>query len=350
MPLLVRSMASKPSILAFLAGAAMILSGCMAGQTSDTDASDSETWEADAEMPAESALPGFQVDMKGCREGGGVSLYNSEPGDEGPADPLTRADISEVTGNPKIASYFQPITSDHVTGIWHISVYCEEYSLTMPGDSAKKMTASHDHEQVGEDDHHGELWWGWVGVRIDPPPWDESGIEHQFFIPDLSFLDRKIVMTLQEHLLLHASLMLEGKIDWVGPAAIHQVMDDEDHGVFQTHADMEEYKDFDIERMRFWMYVDMSGNFNHGGHGHDESEDGEGPHYMPVAIDLVNHGGGKHYTAVDGTAFLSHTRTNHHGPAGGAAGNTGAVLFEGFDRTLTIGPMPDVHLEDTWLH
>ncbi len=349
-------MINKNAAVAILAGVAMVLSGCISGGADDAAPNEADDGMTKAK-DTDSALPGFQVDMKDCREGGGVSVYNSQKDASGPAPPLTRADISDLVGNPVIGTYFQPITSDYTTGIWHISVDCAEHSVKMPSSSSGSM-GGHGHETAPQDgeaaesaDHHGPLEWGWVGVRINPPEWDDSGIEHQFYIPDLSFMNKQIVDVLREELLIHASLMLDGKIDWVGPAAVHQVMDDEDHGVFQTHATMKEYKDFEVERMRFWLYVDMSGNYNYG-HDHLEGEDPDAGHgYMPVAIDLVNNvEGATHYTAVDGLAFLSHTRTNHHGEAGGAAGNTGAVLFEGFDRTLTIGPMPDVHLEDTWLH
>jgi hypothetical protein len=275
----------------------------------------------------------FEVEMSNCREGGGVSLYESQKGDTGPTDPLLREDIAELLGDPKIGSYYRPITEGRATGIWHISTICESYSVN------------------GDD--RGAFEGGWVGVRVEPPPWDDSGIEHQFFLPDISFKDGQIVQDLQDGLLMHTSRMVDGRLDWVGPAAIHQVMDDEDHGVFQSHVTMREYGTMEVERMRMWVYADLTGNFNHG---HDHAAEGAEspghvPHgFQPVAIDFINTGQADQWVHVDGGGFLSHTRTDHHGETGGAAGNVGGIAWEGFDRTIRVGPSANLVYNNTWLH
>ncbi|HEX9816138.1 MAG TPA: hypothetical protein VGB18_04085, partial [Candidatus Thermoplasmatota archaeon] len=89
------------------------------------------------------------------------------------------------------------------------------------------------------------------------------------------------------------------------------------------------------------------------GHGH-EGADAEpmAEKFRPISFDITNSADGpvKH-RVVDGTAMLSHTRTDAHGtgPAG-AQGNVGGLTFEGFDRIITLGPQPEITFDDTWRH
>lgn len=266
----------------------------------------------------------FGVEMKGCREGGGVSLYNMDDGDPGPVEPFRLANVQDDVGNPMVASYGEPIPPGGATwGIWHISLVCDSYSY--------------------QGEERGELAWGWVGVKIHPPAWDTSGIERQFFVADLSFPDPDILGELQDHA-VHASETWNAKVEWLAPDVLHTVLDDEVHGVFETHSKMKEYRAFEPEPVRFWMLVSADGSHEHGDLSTAIAEG-----YRAISFDLATSGGDSHMVA-DITGVLSHTRTDAHGAVPGAAGNLAAVLYTGFDRTLSMGESPEMVFTKTWTH
>lgn len=276
-------------------------------------------------------VPAFALTLGGCSEGGGVSLYNMKEGDPGPVEPFELADIQDEVGHPSIASYGEPIPPGGDTwGIWHVSLVCDAY--TYDGAAA------------------GPLEWGWVGVKILPPPWDDSGIERQFFVADLSFKDEAVLDDLQA-LDVHASRTFAAKVEWLAPMTLHTVLDDEDHGVFETHAKMKDYRALEPRTTRFWMLV------AEGGHSHatglSRGAGGDGPDeaaaYRAVSFDVVDSAGDRHHV-VDGTGLLSHTRTDAHGAVPGAAGNLAGVLYTGVDRTVALGPSPDLVFDKTWTH
>lgn len=273
---------------------------------------------------------GFVLGMKGCMEGGGVSLYNMQDGTTGPVSggPFKRASISHDTGNPMIASYFVPIPpGGATTGIWHTSLVCKSYNYN------------------GEE--RGVLEWGWVGVRIYPPPWDDGTIKRQYFVADLSFPDEEILKDLKTANGVHVSKTLDAKVNLYANLVLHTILDDEDHGVFETHGALEEWTPKDVETMRFWMLVSTAGHAH--GHGAMDAE-GATPKYRPISFDIKNEGQGKYYT-IEPTGWLSHTRTDAHGAVPAATGNVGGMLYSGFDRTVTLGPAPqDILLEKTWTH
>lgn len=275
----------------------------------------------------------FKLEMTDCIEGGGVSLYNMKEGSPGPANGFNRTSISDDTGYPKVASYGQPIPEGGATtGIWHTSVICQSYVFN--GVAGK-----------------GPLEWGWVGVRIQPPEWDTSGITRQYFVADFSISDPGVVKALQGNMDLHASRNLNTEIRYLDPAEtmLYTALDDEDHGIFETWGKMKDYKEMTPEPWRFWMLVAADGH----GHGH-EGADAEpmAEKFRPISFDITNSADGpvKH-RVVDGTAMLSHTRTDAHGtgPAG-AQGNVGGLTFEGFDRIISLGPQPEITFDDTWRH
>ena len=314
----------------FAIAASLLLAGCLSAAVDDP---------AEAIDAAAAAVdPAFGVGLKGCREGGGVSLYNMQDGDPGPVEPFRMADAQDEVGHPLVGSYGMPIPPGGATwGIWHVSVVCDSYSYR------------------GEE--RGALEWGWVGVKIHPPAWDDSGIERQFFVADLSFMDEDILGELRSAS-VHASATWAAKVEWVAPDVLHTVLDDEEHGVFETHAKMKPYRAYEPGPTRFWMLV-AEGGHEHGGEGPadpssssqaaDRDGAGEKTTYRAVSFDLATSGGEEHLVA-DVTGLLSHTRTEAHGPVPGAAGNLAAVLYTGFDRTIALGPSPDLVLNETWTH
>ncbi|MGQ0534837.1 MAG: hypothetical protein ACT4PT_02060 [Methanobacteriota archaeon] len=305
-------------------------------------AADSPGHEGGHAAPA--ATGPFVLSLEDCREGGGVSMYNVREGDTFPIEPFGARDVSDELGDPKVGSYFRPLTED-VTGIWHISLVCERYSVAGSG----KQGAGPSADAGSRPTANGPLKWGWVGIAILAPPWDDSGIERQYLVADLSFSDWDLVERVQAATGTHASRMLDGAVEWLAPGVFHQLMDDEDHGIFQTHSLLREYRDLPARTTRFWMLVSEDDRHLHGG---DElgGEIGAEGRFRPVSFDLVDTEGAGHFVSYDGTAVLSHTRTEAHGARPGAAGNLAAVLYDGFARTMVPGPAPDLVLEKTWLH
>ncbi|MDX1612240.1 MAG: hypothetical protein R3185_07715, partial [Candidatus Thermoplasmatota archaeon] len=68
----------------------------------------------------------------------------------------------------------------------------------------------------------------------------------------------------------------------------------------------------------------------------------------PLALDFHDQGG-EHYGA-EGQGYFHHAGTDHHAPLPGAYGKTAAVVYEGFDRTVSFGPAPDVLLPAAYHH
>lgn len=275
-------------------------------------------------------LPPFQLELKDCVEAGGVSIYNSQDGATGPVEPFLRANNLHDVGAPTIGTYGQPITSDFTTGIWHVAGQCASYTINgEPGP--------------------GEFRFGWVGVKVKAPEFDLEGPERQFFVTDLSFMDQEVVKFLRGELGLHATRMLEGGALPIGPQTVNVVMNDEDHGIFETLMTVREHQDLHVEPMRFWLYIPADGDLSHG-HSHDASGV-DGVKYQPVSLHIENHGSGLHEVTVEGSGWFSHSRTNHHGDdVNGASGNLPGYRWSGFDRTITLGPIPDVQYNNTWLH
>lgn len=315
------SAGSFPMAKVLLLALAVLLAGCLAPEDVSTASLEAET--------APTEAPAFGLSLTGCREGGGVSLYNMQEGDPGPVEPFQLADVQDDVGDPRIASYGSPIPPGGDTwGIWHVSALCDSYA--------------HDGEGTGP------LEWGWVGVKILPPPWDDSGIERQYFVADLSFKDETIVDDLRA-LDVHASKTFGVKVEWLAPMVLHTVLDDEDHGVFETHAKMKDYRALDARTTRFWMLVAEGGGHAHAGGAATDALGGDHAGYRAVSFDVVDTAGDGHFV-VDGTGVLSHTRTDAHGAVPGAAGNLAGVLYTGFDRTITLGPSPDMVFDTTWTH
>lgn len=301
-----------------LASASLIV-GCL-GAAVPPEADD-----ALATQSADVSLAGFGLELKGCIEGGGVSTYPTDDGATGPVEPFKLADTrDDIGGDVTIGSSGVIPPGSATWGIWHISLECDSYTY--------------------QGEERGAIEWGWVGVKIHPPEWDTSGIERQFFVADLSFPDEDILKELQGKA-VHASTTWGAKIEWLAPGVMHTVLDDEEHGVFETHSKMKDYRALETQPIRFWMLVATDGSHEHGG-GSDASA---ATTYKAISFDLVDNGGEKHLVS-DTTGFLTHTRTDAHGAVPGAGGTLQAVLYTGFDRTIAFGPSPDLVFEKTWTH
>lgn len=296
------------------------------------------------------ALP-VRVEARDCVESGGVSTYNMDwPAQEqfemlarlfgmdqtfgtGPTKDFEFADNSDEIGSPLINSYMVPRTGP-TYGIWHVAVVCKSYNF----DGSEKASFK----------------YGWVAMKVKPPKWDTSGIQRQFLVADLSFTDPAIVQGFVKTTEgLHVSNMLAGQVDWLAPGVVYVKLDDENHGVFETWSKMKAYREPEMGVTRYWMLKAAMA-----GHGHEAAdassctaEAEECPtKYVPIPIDLYDSGKAKHLVS-DGQAFLTHTRTDAHGPVPGTGGNLAAVYYGGFSRTMVLGEAPaGVLLEETWTH
>lgn len=288
----------------------------------------------DAERLAEQAmdhidLAGFEVGMGTCIEAGSVSMYNIAENPMVP-EPWEAEDIRDDMGNPFFGSYGNPITGP-ATGIWHMSVICDTYDY----EGAKKT-----------------LMWGWVGVKVKPPPWDDGTVTRQFILADLSFNDPDIQEILTKGPGFHVSHTIGATIEWIGDSdVIHTVMQDTSHGKFETFAGLKEYRALELSDTRFWFPVSTMED-----HGHETDDEEE--KFRPRSLDFTHKvtAPAEHWVVNENARAFAHTKdqpvaegvnvpgVEHYGYTGAA------VLFQTFDRTMTIGPAPDVLLDTTWTH
>lgn len=275
-------------------------------------------------------LASFRVGMGGCVEAGSVSMYNIADNPMVP-EPWEAEDIREEMGNPVFGSYGVPITGP-ATGIWHMGVICDTYDY----EGAKKT-----------------LMWGWVGVKVKPPPWDDGTVKRQFILADLSFGDPDIEELLTKGPGFHVSHTIGATIEWVADSdVIHTVMQDTSHGKFETFAGLKEYRALELPDTRFWFPVSTEE-----GHGHEALD--EEPKFKPVSLDFSHTvtAPAEHWVVNENARAFAHTKdqpvaegvsipgVEHYGYTGAA------VLFQTFERTMTIGPAPDgILLDTTWTH
>lgn len=271
-------------------------------------------------------IDAFEVRMTDCIEAGGVSTYPKQFYFGGPPEPFEMHDIQEDVGGARISSAFFPII-DESAGHWHMTIECA--SSWFEGEDLGPMT------------------WGWVGARVHAPPFDASGHARQFFVTDLSIHHEGVLDTLQTLLDLHASEMWNGVVERLPGGLIHTLLDDAEHGVYETHWLPTEHRTVEETTNRFWMLVaDQKG----GSHDHLGFDGAAKATYHPISIDLARTGTSTHLVSPDNSAWFSHSRTDHHGAAGGAAGQVVGVAYEGFDMTMTLGPRPPVVFEESWFH
>lgn len=298
---------------------AIAFSGCLEAASVTSPGIDVEAPQADL----------FEVQMGSCIEAGSVSMYNIAENRMVP-EPWEAEDIRDDMGNPVFGSYGVPITGP-ATGIWHMSVICDTYDY-----NGKK----------------GTLEWGWVGVKIKPPPWDDGRITRQFILADLSFGDEGIQTSLAEGPGFHVSKTLDAKIEWVGETdVIHTLMMDTSHGKFETFAGLREYRALELPDTRFWFPVSTMADHGHGAESEEEK-------WRPVSVDFANTvtPPAEHWVVNQNVRAFAHTKDQPVGPANVPGvehyGYTGAaVLFQRFDRVMTIGPAPqDILLDTTYTH
>lgn len=298
-----------PLLLSLVVGFA--LAGCI--EDGATDVADGLVAAAPVALPS-------LASATGCREGGPVSMYDQATSPGYMPEPWTVEDINDDTGPPPVNSYGRPNTGGATTGIWHFAMLCD--SAVVNGETVSPF------------------FMGYVGVKIQAPPWDTSGIERQYFIADLSFSDQWLldqVMTIGAH----TNLATEAQITWLNEERdlIYTQLYDEGHGEFEMYAFLRSH-DFPLDSgpMRFWALVPIE-------------KDGK-TLYRPVSVDFETTVSDDlaYWVSNQGQRSLVHWdeatgAPDHYGYGGGA------VVIENFERSVRLGPQPEgILLEQTWTH
>ncbi|MBI4393591.1 MAG: hypothetical protein HY556_07325 [Euryarchaeota archaeon] len=265
-------------------------------------------------------LGGFRLEATDCVEGGGHSVHPKLK-DYLPA-PWEQEDILEDVGKHMIYSEapydpeFPVPTTGHTMGNYHANVACRSWTLN------------------GETK---EMMFGFVSMRVKPPPFDDGKANRHYLTTVIATSDHWL------HEFLHKwgfhATTTKGGIEWQGEV-FHHILDTTDHGIYES---VYMTKDVGAKRdgiTRLWFQM--------------ENSDGT---FSPVAIDMIDSGGGKHLIA-EPEGYFSHLRTEDHYqdlgfakvPIPGAAGHIAGLTWTGFDRTFTLGPRPDVRLKAAYLH
>lgn len=283
-----------------LLGASVLLAGCVSSVQDPVGVLSDGAAPLDLE-------PGLEIQARDCVEGGAHSTYNMDWLEGYLPEPWVLADVTEDVGPQVVTSYGYPAMGP-LAGIYHASVVCKSWT------------------RDGEE--HENLVFGYVAIRVEAPPFDDSGIDRHYLLDVFSVGDEGIHHSLHDAG-FHATVTASAAFEAVGPL-IHTVLDDEGHGVYETYFKPKEMGPVP-EASRLWML--------------HKADDGT---YHPMAIDLEN-SGGKHI-AGDGQAVFSHLRTGDHAPLPGAAGNVAALGYTGFDRVIRLGPVPEIALAEGFEH
>ncbi len=255
----------------------------------------------------------WALDLDNCVGVAGVSVY---PRDQysasaaAPPEPFVPADIRGDIGSARVAS---------ANGAgW----------LTAPGEVAGHWHFAFDCAQFG---------WGFVGIAIEAPAFDEAPVERNFLLAVWSFPD---AVAKSMHHVGHATTALDVSVELDG-TTMQMLLRDTDHGRYEGIAPRGGYIGAtEAETIRFWMLMPTEGHPNH----HDQV----GP-YEPVAFDLHANGFSRE-VPLDSVGLFAHTETDHHAPLPGLGGNDVAVAWHGLEGRIMEGPRPDVRLDETWVH
>ncbi|HEV8361633.1 MAG TPA: hypothetical protein VGR28_14385 [Candidatus Thermoplasmatota archaeon] len=287
--------------------AAVALAGCLGAAPAPQDLGAT----APAPVVAVPADHGLRLDAQDCTEGGGYSTYNKADLEGLLPAPWVLADVSADLGDPLVLGLAEgPNMGGGIAGIYHATWQCATHTMD------------------GEDG--GAILGGFVGLRVEPPPFDSGGAARHYFVTVLSSGDHHLLEHLEQNGFAHVG-DAQGVVEWLGPV-FHQVLDDAMHGRYEVHFVAHEAGPKDDGVTRLWMLFE-----------------GDDADYHPRSLDLLDTGG-VHYYAEQGNGPFTHTNTDDHAPLPAAAGNVAGLAFEGFARTVTVGPAPPVALDQTFEH
>jgi hypothetical protein len=301
-----------PARLATLALTALLLAGCAA------DAPDATTQDTggrhDHGGQGGNATHDFRFEASDCVEGGGHSVH-PELEDYLP-DPWDPADVMDDTGKPPLTTEFwahpaQAIPEEGNTmGNWHVTMMCS--SSTLDG---RTIT-----------DHV----FGYVGMRIEAPPFDTGAAVDRHYLVTVVASNDAGLRELLHHRGFHAT-DATGHVGEMGDGLFHNILDTADHGVYESYFRPEPAGDMPAS-FRLWF----------------QKDNGDGT-FSPIALDIANQGGSR-LRAQGFYGTFTHLETEDHAPLPGAGGESPAVAYTGFGRVITPGPMPDVRLDEAYIH
>lgn len=307
---------------------ALAVAGCISSPASPQPVA------SDGPAPAWSTAAAFpRVELAECTEGGGHSNYNLADLEAAGImpEPWVLADVSDDIGPVTITNTVPPTpATGPQSGIYHAAFRCESWTL----------------DGAAQD---GALQGGYVGIRIEAPPFDAGPMAARHYLVVTFATDSEAV----NQALADAGLgpgQSQVTVGMMGPL-FHSVFDEVDHGVYEAHFQPVEAGPKEDGIVRIWL--------QHGaGHHGDFSVQNHDSGIHPRALDLLD-AGGSHFHAQDATAAFSHTRTSDHDqdlglgvpvPLPGVAGQTAGLGYAGFTRVLLPGPQPAVSLSEPWVH
>lgn len=294
-------------LLGLLVVAGVVVSGCLA-QPAPQQAPGLAPASAEA-APA----PAFRLEAQGCVEGGGHSAHPKW--DDYLPEPWRPADVQDDVGPVVLTSewFLHPgqAVSQETMGNYHATVACDAWSL-----DGRPL-----------DGHV----FGFVGMKVEPPPFDAGPpADRHYLVTVLATSDHGLQETLHG-LGFHAS-MTAGVAALDATGLFHNVLDTEDHGVYESRFPTAEMGPM-VPRMRLWWQL--------------ENDDGT---FSPISLDLANEGG-THLRGQANAGWFSHLRTEDHAPLPGAAGDIYGLAYQGFDRVVEPGPARlDVRLQEAYIH
>ena len=312
----------RAAVLA-VALAALAFAGCLGAPAAPLDAEGDRL----TLPPSGPAFP--RLDLADCTEGGGHSNYNLDLLQGLMPEPWILADVTEDIGPVTVTNTVPPTpATGPQSGIYHAAFRCGGFLL--------------------DGEEQGPLSGGYVGIRVEPPPFDTGGAARHYLVITFS-TDHAALNQLLNDAGYHvpsASVVVEQ----VGPL-FHSVLDDAEHGVYEAHFQPVEAGAKWEGTLRLWLQLGAEQG-HHGGlaaQAHDA--------IRPVALDLTD-AGGTHLHARDASAVFSHSRTTDHDqnlggvtvPVPAVAGTTAGLGYVGFTRSLTLGPQPDYRLAEAWDH
>ena len=288
--------------------AATMLAGCLAS---------SDPAPSDDSLPGPAAPPGLPaLDLRGegCREGGGHSVHpkflNPLP------EPWVPADVLEDVGPQLVYSEIpdptRPVPAEGNTiGNYHATFACDRWWL-------------------GGVEKPAGLVLGFVGMKVEPPPFDDPGSvpTRSYLITVIGAADEELLRLLNEAG-FHA-VPSTGLIENLPLGHRRTLLDTDGHGIYESLFVPKRMGEMTPGPMRLWWQHEAAGGFR------------------PIALDFVNDGGV--HLAAEAQGTFTHTETHDHDPLPGAYGHTAALLYEGFGRTVSWGPRPDVTLEAAYIH
>ncbi len=249
--------------------------------------------------------------LKNCQQAAGIAWYPVDVFAEwGPQPPFELANIREDIGDARfygVAGGVPPLHDGSASGNWHMAVRCDGQDL------------------------------GFVGVRILPPPWDDGTITRQYLATSLSLPPGPLRDGLEHHVPVTDLLDMELTLT---PAAIHTMHRDPVHGRYQTDSVVLPAGARGSESIRIWMLIPETGEHHHSTEGR----------FRPAAIDFIDSGDKTGVLSPETVAVFSHTETDMHGALPGGAGNVVAAGWDAFDRSIRLGPAPDVWVDETYVH